>query len=175
MTTHSPQEDPTFVERLAQLIQAGDIAGLESAVEDLHASDVADVVESLRNDEMRLALVRALPSELASEALAEMEEGDEAAELLVALAPEESAELIQELADDDAADLIAELDPEEQDRILAELPVDEAGDLRGLLQYDEESAGGLMTTALVSVQAHITAGQAIEQVRTQGREVEDFY
>lgn len=175
MTTHSPQEDPTFVERLAQLIQAGDIAGLESAVEDLHASDVADVVESLRNDEMRLALVRVLPSGLASEALAEMEEGDEAAELLVALAPEESAELIQELADDDAADLIAELDPEEQDRILAELPMDEAGDLRGLLEYDEESAGGLMTTALVSVQAHITAGQAIEQVRTQGREVEDFY
>lgn len=175
MTTHSPQEDPTLVERLAKLIEAGDIAGLEAAVEDLHASDVADVVESLRDDEMRVALVRALPPELASEALVEMEEGDEAAELLVALPPEESVELIQGLADDDAADLIAELEPEERDRILAELPVEEAGELRGLLQYDEESAGGLMTTALVSVQAHITAGQAIEQVRVQGREVEDFY
>jgi len=175
MTTHSPQEDPTLVERLALLIAAGDIAALESAVEDLHASDVADVVESLRTDEMRVALVRALPSGLASEALAEMEEGDEAADLLVALAPEESAELIQELADDDAADLIAELEPEDQDRILAELPVEEAGELRGLLQYDEESAGGLMTTALVSVEAHLTAGQAIEQVRAQGREVGDFY
>ena len=118
MTTHSPQEDPTLGERLAELIETGDIAGLEAAVEDLHASDVADVVESLRTGEMRVALVRALPSVLASEALAEMEEGDEAAELLIALTPEESAELIQELAADDAADLIAELEPEEQDRIL---------------------------------------------------------
>jgi len=175
MTTPSPQEDPTLVERLAQLIEAGDISGLESAVEDLHASDVADVVESLGSEEMQIALVRALPPELASEALAEMEEGDEAADLLASLAPEKSAELIQELADDDAADLIAELEPEERDRILAELPAEEAGELRGLLRYDEESAGGLMTTALVSVQSDVTAGQAIEQVRTQGREVEDFY
>lgn len=175
MTTHSPQEDPTLLERLARMIAAGDIAALESALEDLHPSDVADVVESLPDDAARIALVRALPPELASEALSEMEELDEAAELLAALAPGERAELIHELADDDAADLIAELEPAEQDRLLAELPVEEAGELRGLLQYDEESAGGLMTTALVSVEAHLTAAQAIEQVRARGREVEDFY
>ena len=107
--------------------------------------------------------------------LAEMEEGEVRAELLTALAPAEGAELLHELSDDDAADLVGELAPEAQDRILAELPTDEAGDIRDLLQYDEDTAGGIMTTALVSVLGHITAGEAIEAVRVKGREVEDFY
>ena len=52
---------------------------------------------------------------------------------------------------------------------------DIAGEIRELLQYDEDTAGGIMTTALVSVLGHFTAGEAIEAVRVQGREVEDFY
>ena len=68
--------------------------------------------------------------ELASEALSEMEEGDERSEILASLDPRTGAQLLQELADDDAADLIAELEPEDANRILANLPVDEAGDLR---------------------------------------------
>ena len=54
------------------------------------------------------------------------------------------------------------------------MPVEEAGEIRELLAYAEESAGGIMTAALVSVRETLTAGQAIEEVRRQGREVEDF-
>jgi magnesium transporter len=104
-----------------------------------------------------------------------MEEGEERGDLLAALTPEKGAELLHDLPDDDAVDLISELEPDEQSKILAELSVDEAGELKGLLQYDEETAGGLMTTELVEVEARLTAGQAIEQVRAQGQEVEDFY
>jgi magnesium transporter len=53
--------------------------------------------------------------------------------------------------------------------------VEEAGDLRGLLLYDEETAGGLMTTDVVAVVGTLTAQDALGQVRIQGREVEDFY
>lgn len=150
------------------------MGALETLLAELHPSDIADVVE-LVDGETRLALVRALPSEVASEALAEMEEGDARAELLAALEPTEGAELLHELPDDDAADLIGELGPEDQDRILAQLPADEAGEIRDLLQYDEETAGGIMTTALVSVLGTVTAGEAIRAVRVKGREVEDFY
>ena len=104
-----------------------------------------------------------------------MEEGEERGDLLAALTPEKGAELLHDLPDDDAVDLISELEPDEQSKILAELSVDEAGELKGLLQYDEETAGGLMTTELVELEARLTAGQAIEQVRAQGQEVEDFY
>ena len=174
MTTSHTNESLVLQERIAALIGEGDVSRLEAMLEELHPSDIADVVESL-NDELRLALVRALPTELASETLAEMEEGEVRAELLTALAPSEGAELLQELSDDDATDLVGELAPEGQDRLLAELPTEEAGDIRDLLQYDEETAGGIMTTALVWVLGHFTAGEAIEAVRVQGREVEDFY
>lgn len=174
MTTSPADESPDLQERIAALIGEGDIAALETLLEEFHPSDIADVVESLSED-LRLALVRALPADLASETLAEMEEGEARAELLSALAPAEGAELLHELSDDDAADLVGELAPETQDRLLAELPTDEAGDIRELLQYEEDTAGGIMTTALVSVLGHLTAGEAIEAVRVKGREVENFY
>lgn len=171
----SQQSPEELQDRLEELLDAGDTESLGTLARELHASDVADIVEALDEPEEQIRFLATLPVELASEALAEMEEGDDRAELLASLEPARGAELLHELADDDAADLIGELEPEERQRILEELPVDEAGDLRGLLLYDEESAGGLMTTDLVSVGVSLTAGEAIERVRVQGREVEDFY
>ena len=183
MTPTPPETSETDVslsvadvkDRIQSLVEAGDVEGLAGEASELHPSDVADILESLEEEPQRLALMKALPAEQASEALAEMEEGEERAKLLAALTPDVGAGLLQELADDDAADLIAELEPEEARAILAELPLEEAGDLRGLLLYDEETAGGLMTTDLVRIQGTVTAGEAIQEVRRQGREVEDFY
>jgi len=172
----SPADDiEKMQERLAELVSAGDVDALQEAVGELHPSDIADLVEGLEEEEHQVLLLSALPKEVASETLAEMEEGDDRADLLAALHPEKGAELLQELADDDAVDLIGELEPEERQRILAALPVEDAGELRGLLLFDEETAGGLMTTDLVSVLISLTASEALDQVRVKGREVEDFY
>jgi magnesium transporter len=163
-------------ERIQELLEGGDAQAAGSlAVElDLHASDLADLFEHL-SEEQGVQLISALPSELASEALAEMEQGEDRGDLFAALSPEQGAALLVELPDDDAADLMLDLEPGEQRRILDILPAEEAGELIDLLRYDEESAGGLMTTELVSVEATMAAGEAIEQVRLQGREVDDFY
>ena len=171
----TPADDIDKVqERLAGLVAAGDMDALHAALEELHPSDVADLVESLEDDQ-QVRVLSSLPAELASETLAEMEEGEERGDLLAALHPSKGAELLQELADDDAADLIGELEPHEQLRLLEALPKEDAGDIRGLLLYDEETAGGLMTTELVSVQVSLTAEQALADVRIQGQEVEEFY
>jgi magnesium transporter len=162
--------------RIQALLEEGDpsAAGALVVELELHASDVADLFERMP-DELGVGLLSALPSELASEALAEMEEGEDRGDLLAALSPEKTVELLTELPDDDAADLIGELEPGDQRRILEVLPAQEAGELIGLLGYDEESAGGLMTTELVAVDASLSAAVAIDQVRIQGREVDDFY
>ena len=172
----SGQIDESFGlrDRMSSLISSGEADVVEALLEEFHPSDIADVVESLEEED-RLVLLRALPSGLASETLAEMEEGELRAELLASLAPAEGAGLIHELSDDDAADLVGELAPADRDRILAELPEEEAGDILDLLQYGGDTAGGIMTTALVSVFGTVTAGEAIDVVRVQGREVEDFY
>ena len=161
-------------QRFEALVAAGDLESLSRAVADLHPSDLADLLERLSEDD-QVEVLSALPAELASESLVEMEEGEDRGDLLAALEPAKGAELIHELPDDDAVDLIAELEPHEQQRIFGELPAEEAGDLKGLLQYHEETAGGLMTTDLVAVAVSLTAQQALDRVRVLGREVEDFY
>lgn len=174
MTPTQAAERDALRHRLAALLEAGDLEALVVALEGIHPSDVADLVEGL-DEEAQVRLLSALPAELASESLAEMEEGEERGDLLAALEPAKGAELIHELADDDAVDLIGELEPEERERILDELTVEEAGELTELLEYDEESAGGLMTTDVVAVEDSLSVERALTEVRRQGREVEDFY
>jgi len=175
LTTPRFEDIEGLREELLALVAAGDLAAASGLLAEFHASDVADLVESLSSDEERVALMRVLPIELASETLAEMDEEEDPGEILAALDPKKGAELLHELEVDDAVDLVGELEPEERAKILAALPLEEAGEIRGLLRYDEESAGGLMDTVLVRIQGHLTSGQAIAEVRRQGREVEDFY
>ena len=116
----------------------------------MHASDLADLVEHLE-DEERLSLLHHMPSDLAADALAEMEDVERPGELLLQLEPERAAEIVHEMADDDAADVIGDLEPEQQARVLAVVADEEAAEIEELLTFPEESAGGLMTREVLSV------------------------
>jgi magnesium transporter len=175
LTAFRPEEIETVRLRLRELVQGGESAEIRELLRELHPSDVADLVEALETEEEQLVLMEALPAELASETLVEMDEEEDPGEILAALDPRRGAELLQEMDYDDAVDLVGELEPEERAKILAALPLEEAGHIRGLLRYHEESAGGLMDTLLVRVESTLSAGQAIAEVRRQGQEVEDFY
>lgn len=157
---------------LAELLRAGRLDEFVRRALDLEPADLADVLSSL-DDAERLTAVRALPPEISGEALVEMPEEEHAEDTLAALEPEQAADIVDEMADDDATDILQELEPHEQERILSEVE-DRAGVDR-LLKYDEESAGGLMTTQVVSVLDTATAGEAIEEIRRQAEENEGFY
>ncbi len=161
------------IERVRQLLAEAEPERLKSYLAAFHASDLADLIEAL-DEEERAAVVRILPDEIASETLAEMEEGEHPEELLIA-DPERVAELVQELSDDDAADIIGDLPLEKQVEVLAQLPLADANELRDLLAYDEESAGGVMTTEVVAVTENATVSEAIEEIRRQVAEGEAFY
>ncbi len=157
---------------LADLLRAGRLDEFVKRALKLEPADLADVLSSLDEQE-RLTAVRALPPEVSGEALVEMPEEEHAEETLAALEPEQAADIVDEMADDDAADILQELEPEEQERILSE--VEDRSDVDRLLAYDEESAGGLMTTHVVTVFDTVTAGEAIEEIRRQAEEMEGFY
>lgn len=173
-----PDDPRARIEQVLELIEsrrAEYLDEIDAIVGEMHPSDLADLVERLDEDD-RVYLLERLPAELASETLAEMEREERPEELLAAFEPERVGELLARLADDDAVDLLRDLEPEEQSRVLAALPRLEAGELRRLLEYEEESAGGLMTTELVAVSVHFTAGEAIEEVRRQASEIDsEFY
>lgn len=160
------------LDALVSLVRTGRLPDFVARARKLDPADLADVLSSL-DDADRLTAVRALPPEISGEALVEMPEEAHAEDTLAALAPAQAAEIVEELADDDAADILQELDPEAQERILSE--VEDRPDVERLLSYDEETAGGLMTTHVMAVADTTTAGGAIEEIRRLSEEIETFY
>ncbi len=167
-------ETPTTIDALIAIFRSGQTEAFQRMASALDSADLADVLAELQDDE-RLEAVRILPPEISANALAALPEDVHAEETLAALDPEQAADIVEELEDDDAADLIGELEPEEQERILGRVEEEDRAEVEHLLRYDEETAGGIMTTHLVTVRKSDTANQALAKIRQQADEVEDFY
>ena len=161
-----------LLDRMVEMVRKGDIAHFIRRAHDVEPADLADVLSALDEHE-RVAVVQALPPELSSQALAEMPEDSHVGETLAALDPGQAAEIVGELDDDDAADILGELDPTRQEKILS--GVIDRSEVDRLLRYDEETAGGRMTTHMVTVSDKATVEEALEQIRRQSEQVEDFY
>ncbi len=164
----------TIVRSMLDLIRRGNLRAFLAMAEKAEPADLGDVLSSL-DEEDRLSVVKTLPRRLSGAALVEMPDEaqvEETLESLAAEAPEAVREIVEGLPDDEAADLVGGLDPEDQARILAS--VEDREDIEELLRYDPESAGGLMTAQVVTVLDSSSAGEAIESLRRQAEEIQDF-
>lgn len=161
-------------EETLALWRAGRVEDFLARAGELDPADLADVLAAA-GDEERVAIVKRLPASQSGSALWEMPSEEHAGETLAALEPAQAAGIVEELPDDDAADLLADLEPEDRARILAHVGDPEQRDeVVELLQYDSESAGGLMTTRVVTVLESATVAQALDEIRQQAEEVEEF-
>lgn len=139
----------------------------------LHPADIAEIIHNLPNKE-RAAIIEDLDHKTAAEA---MEEVDLEVQLAILdnLDSEKAADIIEEMAPDDAADLLSELPEEKAKEILQSLSHEEAMDISGLLHYDEDTAGGLMTPECISLHQHLTAQETIEKLRELSPDAETIY
>ena len=165
---------PDLQEELVALVREGRIREFQVRSRDLDPADLADVFASLDEGE-RVAAVRTLPARLSGQALVMMPEEEHAEDTLAALGTEEAAGIVQHLEDDDAADLLGELTPDAQKRILDRVDAGDRAEVQELLRYGKETAGGLMTTRVMSVQEADTAAQALEEIRSQSDAAGEFY
>src|ERR1700744_3263093 len=141
--------DKTDLARIQAALDAND-AELESVLKEYHASEIALLFERLPQ-EARERIINILPTDVASEVLSEMHEEQDPGELLIGLDPEKRSEIIEELDYDDATDIISQLDEEEQQEILEDLDHEDAANIRALLRYAEDTAGGLMNSEVIKV------------------------
>lgn len=159
-----------LLEEIKVHIRNEDDTVLLELFEDVHHADVAEILDEVNWDEA-VYLVRLLDSETTSEALMELDE-DVRERLLDSLTPKEIAEEIEEMDTDDAVDAIAELDSAIQEAVIEQIEDEEhKADIREMLQYDEDSAGGLMAKELIRVKETWTVAGCVREMRRQAEEV----
>jgi magnesium transporter len=119
-------------------------------------------------------VLAALDDEAVADAMEEMEP-DTQVDVLEDLDPERAADILEEMSPDDAADLVADLDQDTRDEILSRMEADEVEEVQELLGYPEDSAGGIMTTEFVALEAGLTAARAIDRLRELEPDAETIY
>jgi CBS domain-containing protein/sporulation protein YlmC with PRC-barrel domain len=134
-------------------------SGTRSALSQLRPADLADLIEDLAGREQG-ALIEMLDPDLAADALEEMED-DELEGLLRGLSAERSAELLARMEPDESAEVLRDLDDEHRESILDAMETSTAKQLRQLVSFDEELAGGIMTTHILIVKNTATVADAL--------------
>ncbi|HET9393183.1 MAG TPA: CBS domain-containing protein [Candidatus Rubrimentiphilum sp.] len=149
------------------------LAVKESKLARLHPSELAEVINELSAREAA-AVIHSLDDETAADALEHLEPVKQRA-IIEDIGRERAADIIEEMDSDDAADLLGELPEDQQSELLAEMNQSTAGELRELVKYEEDTAGGLMTTDYVWIYPHRTAEETIHKIREIAPESEFIY
>jgi CBS domain-containing protein/sporulation protein YlmC with PRC-barrel domain len=147
-------------------------SGTRSALAQLRPADLADLIEDLAGHEQS-ALIEMLDPDLAADALEEMED-DELEGFLRGLSAERSAELLSRMEPDESAEVLRDLDEEHRESILDAMETGTAKQLRQLVSFDEELAGGIMTTHILIVKSTDSVADALKLlVENRERESSD--
>lgn len=161
-----------LLQQVQLLLEDNNLRALRSLLADQWESDIAEIVESVDNEDRR-RIFDALDHDLAAEVLEKVNEATRD-ELFDLLHDHEIKAIFTELDHDDAADLIAELPDDQAHKVLNSLDHEDSAGIRDLLQYSEDSAGGIMDPVLISVGENATVAEAVEIIRQADIE-EDFY
>ena len=165
----------TDIERFETLADNGDTAEARAELRELHPADIAELMRelNLRQAEWIFNLID--DKEQKADVLMELDEEDRK-KLLEDMDPEQIGHFIDLLDTDDAVDLIQELDEEDREEVIQHIDdVEQAGDIVDLLQYDEDTAGGMMGTELIEVNENLSMPDCLKEMRRQAEDLDDIY
>lgn len=163
------------LERIEGYIDAGNRDMALEEISELHPADIAELFQelNLRQSEWLFNLID--DKEKKADVLMELDEEDRK-KLLENMDPEEIGHYIDMLDTDDAVDLIQELDEEDRDEVISHIDdMEQAGNIVDLLQYDEDTAGGLMATEMIVVNENWSMPQCLKEMRAQAENLDDIY
>mgnify|MGYP001117067523 FL=1 len=167
--------DEEYIDKVKSLIEQKDAENVKTLLTDLHPADIAELCNDLGLEEARF-VYRLLDNETAADVLVEMDE-DIRKEFLELLPSETIAKRFVDYMDtDDAVDLMRELDEDKQEEVLSHIEdIEQAGDIVDLLKYDEDTAGGLMGTEMVTVNENWSMPECLKEMRQQAEQLDEIY
>lgn len=170
--TPATETQSTDLLELTALADSGQRQKLRLALNDMHPADLA-VMMSEMDFEHRLSCFRLLDLDNASEVLAELDLESQA-HLLKALGDIRIVPIISRMSPNDAVDLLGELPEEEASAIISQMPDSEAKeDLEELMKFEQDTAGGIMSTDYLSIFAKMTVGEALLSLREMYEDLEE--
>lgn len=139
----------------------------------LHPADIADIVEDLGAQDRR-AVFESLTEEVAADTLEEMELDDQVS-VIEHMETARASEILEEMPPDEVADILAELPTERTREILGCMNDEATEHVEELLRYREDTAGGLMTTEVVTVTESMTVDGCVETLRRHESDSQSYY
>ena len=168
------QEDSRELLRdVISLLENNKLLDLRELLEEYHIMDIFDVMENLDED-MKIKLFEVLPIDMSASILEES--GPEFfRSILSNIDQEHGQNILEQMSLDDLTDILSEIDEDERHRIMNLLSKEDADDVKELLVYDEDSAGGIMTTGYIEINKNMTAKEAIDHMRENALDAETIY
>ena len=154
-----------IIEQFKEMLEQGRYSDFRNEFLALDPADAADILEST-DSETQKKFLSAMTTEQASEIISEMDDTD-AEEVIDLFDSKKIAEILTKMAPDDRADIFREIDSAKRPDILAALPEEVRVELKNLLDYEEDSAGDLMTPELCAVKADVTVQEAIMAIANE--------
>lgn len=158
---------------IRDLIDKKNQGALVNLLVDLHPADIADFLTELKKDE-RKYLFPLLPTEKASAVLTELDPPI-VDQILKDVSDQRISTLVDKMESDDAADIISELPDEVAQSVLDQIPDDVSEDVKELLLYEEDTAGGIMALEYVSVKSSNTVNETIKVIRRAKKKVKNIH
>ncbi len=149
-------------EELKQLLLRGNEAEIKAVITDIHPVVILDLIHE--NEESAYALLAHLSDEVIAEVVEE-EDDEDKYELLKLFSDVKQKHILEVMSKDEVTDLLGELEDEEQQELLAKLDNEDRQDVKELMSYPKECAGGLMTTEFISIRAKNTVYQTLEYLQ----------
>lgn len=163
-----------YIDQLHDHIEKSNEVEAFKMVKDLHPADIAEIYDELNVEEARFIHVMLDPED-AADVLVELEE-DDRERFLKVLPNEVIAKFINQLDSDDAADVIGEFSEDRQEELLSHIEdLEQAGDIVDLLNYDEDTAGGLMAKELITVNENWNIMTCLKEMRRQAEDLDEVY
>ncbi len=159
-----------LISETLELVKLSDEESIVKIFSNYHHADIAEILEELNSDDATY-IIKLLDSEKTSDVLMELDD-DYREKILKNLSIQEIAEEVEELDSDDATDIISELPEEKQKKVISKIiDAEHKADIKELLKYDEDSAGGLMAKELIKVNENWTITRCVKEMRSQASEV----